>query len=136
MQTKVFVWKDPVIETGEKGILHVLNPYAWDRAKRTIKSLEKLKRHYVLILGEHQEVSNPLYVSHIGDNYRLHIRDFDLWFYGTERSKDFVINKSSGLARKVPSIWMPATHYLIDGTYWTPDPSASKCYDFICCCND
>jgi glycosyltransferase involved in cell wall biosynthesis len=137
MAKKMWIWRDPDLETGEKGVLMQLRIYSYFKWRtKVVKDFDKIKQHYNILMGEHMEVQNPMYQSKFADHYKTYIRDFDLWFHGTTSSRNFIYQKSGERAETVPHMLMPAVCYLINQDYWTPDPTVKKSYDFMICVND
>lgn len=136
MAKKMWVWKNPNLETGEKGVimqLRIHSYFKW-KTKTLTCDIKEIKKYYNLILGEHLEVANQRYNHLFKDHYSL-ITDFDLWFYAAEYSKQSVIQRSNSAAINVPSMKMSAVCYLIDPNFWVSN-NAHKKYDFLVCYND
>lgn len=134
----MWIWKQPDLKTGEKGVIMFLRIYSYFKWKtKTLQGpVDKVKEKYNFLLGEHLEVTNPRYSGKIKDFYRTEITDFDLWFYSSDISRDWVVKKSKGLAANVPHMKMSAVCYLIDQNFFKPDPIVRKEFDFIVCYND
>lgn len=137
MATKMWVWKHPDLNTGEKGVImqvRIHSFYNWMVKHNT--DLAKVKKYYNIIMGEHLEITNPMWRGVLKDRYNHMTKYLDLWFYSCEKARQYVFQKSHGVAARIPSLKMSAVCYLTDQTFWTPDPTVEKYYDFAVCYND
>jgi glycosyltransferase involved in cell wall biosynthesis len=137
MATKMWVWKHPDLKTKEKGVLmqvRIHSFYNWCFKHKI--DLARVKKYYNIIMGEHLEITNPLWRGVLKDRYAKMIKHLDLWFYSCEKSRLHVIKQSRHNALKVHSLMMSAVCYLTDQKFWTPDPETEKQYDFVVCYND
>ena len=137
MAQKMWVWKQPNLITGEKGIIMMLRIYSYAKwIQKTLKcDVSDIKKYYNFILGEHLEVNSERYTGIMRDTYRGYIKDMDLWFYSSEFAKNWVISKSGGNAALIPSMKMSAVTYLVNQEWWTPQESNKK-YKFVVVYND
>lgn len=137
MAIKSWSWKNPNLQTGEKGVIMFLRIHSYSKWKMKVvgSRLKIAKKYYNFIMGEHLQISNPMYKGLFKNYYRDNIRDFDLWFYGLEDSKKAVYKLSMGNAKSVDHIKMPASCYLTDEDFWTTDKTEPKIYDFVVCYN-
>jgi len=137
MAQKMWVWKQPDLNTGEKGVIMMLRIYSYAKwVQNTLTcDIADIKKYYNFILGEHLEVSNPRYKNLMKNTYKEYIRHMDLWFYSSDFAKNWVIHKSSGHAASVPSLKMSAVSYLINQDWWDITNSKKE-YKFVMVCND